>query len=189
MRQREQQVQKWNVYNIQGLYSILAIKKQTSTAISTAEGETNSVGLGLIETSWLRDIIGDIMGQPDSKQTELVLDNDNQGCLVNLDSSPYKHENRYLRTKFHWIREEIRNGSASMWYELTNSMPAERLTKALDHIKHLHFCKMIGLEGSEGSWFGMILIRFSGLWRTRIVFLCIMFDSMPFGLFHVPFSP
>lgn len=63
-----------------------------------AEVKINSMALGLVEASWLRNIVGEITGQPD-----LVLVNDNQACLTNLYDSLYKPENRHLGTKFHLI--------------------------------------------------------------------------------------
>lgn len=33
-----------------------------------------------------------------------------------------------------------------MRYKITNSMLADGLTKAVNYIKHLHFCNMVGLE-------------------------------------------
>lgn len=99
------------------------------------------MAFGLMEASWLRDIVKEILGR-----SNLTLVNDSQACLANIYSSPYKLGNRNLGTKFHWISEEVRNGSASMRYKLTYSIPADGLTKALNQIKHMCFCIRIGLK-------------------------------------------
>lgn len=94
----------------------------------------------------MRDFVGQILGRPN-----LVLVNDNQPCLANFNSSPYKPENRHLDTKFHSIQEEIQHGSASMMYELTNSVLADELIKTLDRIKHAHFGDIDWLGEFKGS--------------------------------------
>lgn len=80
-------------------------KKQTLTATSTADPEINSMTLGLVEASWMEDIIREILGRPDSERLDLILDNDNQAFLANLDESLYRPGNRHLETKFHLIQE------------------------------------------------------------------------------------
>lgn len=57
----------------------------------------------------MRDIVAELLGKSD-----LILVNDNQACLANQNGSHYKPKKRHLDTKFHWIQEEIRHGSASM---------------------------------------------------------------------------
>lgn len=116
-------------------------KKQTLTATSTANAQINSLALGLVEALWMRDIIREILGQPNSERPDLVLIINNQVCLANIEESLNKPRKNHLWTKFHWIREGVQNGSASMRYELTRSMLAVPLTKALDRITHLRFCK------------------------------------------------
>lgn len=141
-----------------------------STATSTAEAKINFITLGLVDASWMRDIVVELLGRSNSVRPDLILVNGNQACLVNLDDSPYKPENRHLGNKFDWIREEILQGSSSMRYEPTNLVLANRFTKGLDCVKHLHFCKKIGLEDSEGSRLRRIKTSYNKnwiCWRSR----------------------
>lgn len=93
----------------------------------------------------MRNIIEELPGQSGPRRFDLILVNDNQARVANLDNFPYKPKIKHLDTKFNWIREEIHHGSTSMRYEPTNLMSADGLMKTLDHVKHLRFCKTIGL--------------------------------------------
>lgn len=61
-----------------------------------AEAAINSMTLGLVEASWLKDIVGEIVGR-----TDLTFDNDKEACLANIEGSLYKPGNRHHGTKFH----------------------------------------------------------------------------------------
>lgn len=119
---------------------------QISNATLTAEARMIFVALGLFELSWMWDIVRELFGRYDTGRSDSTLVNHYQVCLRNLDDSPSRPGNRHLGIKFHWIRQEIRHGSASIKYETTNLISAGGLTKVLDRVKHLHFCKIIYLE-------------------------------------------
>lgn len=161
-------------------------KRQTSTASFTAEVEINFVALGLVEASWLRKIVGEILNQT----TDLMLVNDNQVFLVNLDGWPYRPGNRHLEERFHWIRKKVRKRFPLMRYKHTNTMTANGFTKAFDRIKYLHFCKVIQLEVLGESRFRKIrkfVIREGRkdifFFETRSIVFLMAFDggSQSFG--------
>lgn len=154
---QSQQVHEWNPHKIQRLYSTLGIEKAdiNNNIHSKSRDQFDDFGpCGTLlikefhyRTSWAiwfgrtRSYIG--QWQPDMSGIPGV-----PGWIT------YKPGNRYLGTQFQWFREKIRNGSAMMRYELTNSMLADGLTKTFDYIKYICFCKIISLKDSGGSNLG-----------------------------------
>lgn len=70
----------------------------------------------------MQEIVGEILGRPD-----VTLVNNNQVCIVKMNDLPYTPWNRDFGTKFKSIRKEIRYEYASMKYEPTKWMLADRL--------------------------------------------------------------
>lgn len=111
----------------------------------------------------MQDIFRDILKLADLERPNLVVVNYNQAYPANLEGSLYMSGKRHLETKFYWIHDEIQNWFASMRYKPTNSMPVNWLTKALDCIKLLQLCNIIGLDNSGGSNSG-----WTEFWKDQI---------------------
>lgn len=69
----------------------------------------------------------------------IVIYNDNKGAQLLSRSAIVHPRTKHIDIKFHFIRDALRDGSLSLQYMSTNSMPADVLTKLLSRDKH-YFC-------------------------------------------------
>ena len=121
-------------------------KKQTSTALSTAEAEYIALSQAAQEAIWLRQLSSDLkclIVNP------TVLYEDNQAAIC-IAKNPQSHgRSKHIEIKYHFIREEISKKNIEVKYCNTEDMVADMLTKGLGKEK---FVKLRALAGMALSF-------------------------------------
>lgn len=103
-------------------------KLQTIVALSSMEAEY----IGACEFTrigvWLRRCLSEIAFPP--KQATL-LGCDNKSAITFAEEFMIQNRSKHIDTKYHYIREKIKEKSISLFYVPTKEMPADILTKPL----------------------------------------------------------
>ena len=114
---------------------------------TSAEGETSIIGVYVddfviaaettekikeIKTAqeavWMRELISDLRNPP-ATSTEILEDNQS---AVSMAKSPQFHgRTKHINIKYHFIREQIANGTICLKYCPTEDMLADLLTKGI----------------------------------------------------------
>lgn len=74
--------------------------------------------------------------------------NGNEACVTSINSTEIQHQSqsRHSGVHYHWIRGRARPGEATVSHNPGEQMPADGLTKSLDHTKHNLSLDYIGLK-------------------------------------------
>lgn len=100
---------------------------QPIVALSTAEAEYIAVTPASQEGIWLILLLKNL-GFP---QETVVIMEDNQACIA-LSKNPQDHKRtKHIQVRYHFIREQIRDGKFSLKYCPTKSQLADMFTKGL----------------------------------------------------------
>jgi hypothetical protein len=90
------------VFKIAGAAVSWSSKKQSSTALSSAEGEYMALTHAAKEAIWIQQFLGDVLNRPSTPHTIL---GDNQGALALAVNPAYHAHTKYIRVGQHFIRE------------------------------------------------------------------------------------
>ena len=82
------------------------------TTLSTAESEYIALTPAVQECIWLQQLLEDI----GYKQQTPVLYEDNQPCISLVKNPQEKTRTRHLQIKYHWVREQLKNGVFKIEY-------------------------------------------------------------------------
>ena len=107
-------------------------RKQELVTLSTAESEYVAATHASKELIWLRRLIGDL-SQPFTVPTTLLCDN--QAALRLAQADNYHARTKHIDIRYHFIRNVVERGEASLAYCPTEDMTADILTKALPRWK------------------------------------------------------
>ena len=119
-------------------------KKQTITALSTADAEFIASAAAIQELLWFRQLLGRMLRTETLPAT--VLYNDNAASLASFFDDEYQPHSRHIGVKYYRVRELVMDRSeVDMQYCATGDMVADGLTKGLDRIKQAAFVRMCGL--------------------------------------------
>ena len=92
---------------------------------------------------WFCSVLEEL-GYPQTSATPLHIDNQS---AIKVGKNPEHHSRmKHLNTKYHWLREQVEENSFTLDYVLTDKMPADVLTKPLDHVVHERMCHLLGLR-------------------------------------------
>ena len=83
------------------------------------------------------------LGVDISQPTQIL--GDNRGALALARNPEYHARTKHINIRYHFIREQIDNGSITYDYLQTKEMPADALTKPLGPDKHYTFAEAMGL--------------------------------------------
>ena len=103
-------------------------RKQSCVALSTSEAEYIALTSAAQEGIWLRQLISEILKKP-MKPVTIYEDNQSTICLAR---NPQFHgRSKHISIKFHFIRDNVKEGVIQMQYCKTENMTADILTKGL----------------------------------------------------------
>jgi hypothetical protein len=120
--------------------------RQPVTARSTADAEFIATAMAM-EYSWLNDLEKEI--HSDTNQRTIPVFNDNEAYITNINRGEYQPPSRHVGAQYYWIRDMIRLGEATVNHIASADMPADGLTKRLDHHKHIFFLALLGLSFNQ----------------------------------------
>jgi hypothetical protein len=123
-------------------------KRQSSTALSTAEAEYMALAEATKEATWLRNILKSTLS-PSSYLFETdkptVIHEDNQSA-IKLTYNPIDHKRtKHIDIRYHFTREAVENGHITLAYTPTALMTADILTKPLPYVKLIDLRTQTGL--------------------------------------------
>ncbi len=118
-------------------------KQQSMVATSSTHAEYITGTEASKELVWLQHLLSEL-GEDVYQLTPLHIDNRAANLLAQnlVNHAVMKH----IDVRYHFIQECIRDGSVDLRLIGTNDMAADLLMKSLAHIKHEHFCQMLGME-------------------------------------------
>src|SRR5258705_6897257 len=130
------------VFKITGAAVSWSSKKQSSTALSSTEGENMALTHTAKEALWIQEFLYDV-SYPLIFPTTIL--GDNQGALALAVNPTFHARTKHICVRQHFIRECVNEGSVELEYVLTADQVADILMKGLQAIKHEKFVELMGL--------------------------------------------
>src|SRR5260221_8771060 len=130
------------VFKIAGAAVSWSSKKQSSTALSSTEGEYMALTHAAKEALWIQEFLYNVSYPPIFPTTIL---GDNQGALALVVNPTFHARTKHIRVRQHFIRECVNEGSVELEYIPTADQVADILMKGLQAIKHEKFVELMGL--------------------------------------------
>ena len=103
-------------------------KKQSCVALSTAEAEYMALSSTAQEAVWLRQLTAEL-GSP--LKTATTIFEDNQSAICMTKNPQFHGRTKHIAIKYHFIREQVGNGTIELKYCPTNEMLVDMFTKGL----------------------------------------------------------
>jgi hypothetical protein len=123
-------------------------KKQSTTALSTAEAEYIAACMCAKIVTWLRQLLADL-GHP--QLTSTILHEDNQSCIALAINPQVNQKTAHIQVKFHYVQEMVENKTIKMEYCKSLDQVADIFTKGLPRVQFQNLRKMFGLSSLGGS--------------------------------------
>ncbi len=120
-------------------------KKQSSVALSTAEAEYMALASSAQEAVWMRQLSSE-MGIEYTKP--VIIYEDNQSAIAMTKNPQFHGRTKHIAIKYHYIREQVNDGSITVQYCSTENMLADMLTKPLASTQFSKLCSLIGIKPS-----------------------------------------
>lgn len=133
-----------HVFLVNGAAVCWSARKQSLVALSTCEAEFVALSEACRAASWVRNLLTD-MKQNVAKPT--LIYEDNQSCL-NLVAQEERLSDRskHIDTRFHFVKDYIKNGLVLCKYCPTEIMLADILTKPVAATKFKQLRSRFGLH-------------------------------------------
>ncbi len=111
-------------------------KKQPTVALSSCEAEYMSLASATQEGKYLLSLLNEILNLKLSSFTILC---DNQAA-ISLAKNPISHNrSKHIDIKYHFLRDEVENGTLDIKYVSTDNNVADVFTKPMSRIKYQKF--------------------------------------------------
>lgn len=130
------------VFKIQGASVSWCTRKQTSVALSSAEAEYAALTMAVTEAIWIRGLLRDL-GQQVADPT--VIHEDNQACIRVAESDKPTRRMKHVDVRFHFVKNEIDNGTVRLLYVPSEDQIADVMTKGLPRIQFEKLRDLLGL--------------------------------------------
>lgn len=125
-------------------------KKQQSVAISSTEAEY----VALSETSREALYLRNLMLELDLTDLSTIdLGTDNRGAKYIAENATCHSRTKHIATRYHFIRQLVKNNELKLRYIPTEIMPADILTKPLPGPAHHRHVEAMGLKICQGAKF------------------------------------
>ena len=116
------------LYQISGGAVTWRSKKQSCVALSTAEAEYMALSSAAQEAVWLRQLTAELRSPP---ETATTIFEDNQSAIAMTKNPQFHGRAKHIAIKYHFIREQVQNGTIKLKYCPTSQMLADIFTKGL----------------------------------------------------------
>ena len=103
-------------------------KKQPCVALSTAEAEYVALASAAQEAIWMRQLTAELSTTPTGATTTFE---DNQSAICMAKNPQFHGRAKHIGIKYHFIREQVDNGTVELKFCPTEKMTADMLTKGL----------------------------------------------------------
>ena len=130
-------------------------KKQSTTAKSTADAEYIATATSLDEGVWIHKLDHELhQSMPVTysqapwqsiRRESLPVYSDNQANVKNANIREYQTPSKTVGVKFHWIKDQVRDGTITITYIPTTEMIADGFTKVYGKVKQAELVEKLGL--------------------------------------------
>jgi len=117
--------------------------KQRVVALSSYEAEYIATTTAATQALWLSRLLGEFL---DRKMEAVELKVDSKSALALAKNPVFHDRSKHIRTKFHFIRDCLEEGSIKANYIATADQLADILTKSLGKTKFQEMRRKIGLK-------------------------------------------
>ena len=118
-------------------------KKQAIVTLSTCEAEYVAANSTVCHAIWLRNLLN-YLGFSQEIPTEILVDNRSAMALA---KNPVFHErSKHIDTRYHFIREHVKNGEVKLVHCKTQDQVADIFTKPLKHDVFGRLKMMLGMR-------------------------------------------
>ena len=118
-------------------------KKQVCVALSTAEAEYMALASAAQEAVWMRQLTSDLKNGPIGPT---VIFEDNQSTICMAQNPQFHGRAKHIGIKYHFIREQVSNGTVELKYCRSEMMVADMLTKGLCQDQLIKLRQMAGVK-------------------------------------------
>jgi hypothetical protein len=125
-------------------------KLQDTVALSTVEAEYIAMSEAAKESIWLQGLLKEvresgIYGEISGEDAAQTLHTDNQGAMALAENPQHHQRSKHIDIRYHFIRQQIREGRINLHYLPTAQMTADVMTKALPREPHQRHTSAMGL--------------------------------------------
>lgn len=131
------------IFKINGAAVSWRSKKQSCVALSTAEAEYMALANTTQEAIWMRQLTIDLKNVPDKP---LKIFEDNQSAMCIAKNPQFHGRTKHIEIKYHFTREQVKNGTIELQYCRTENMIADMFTKGLLKEKFSKLRDMAGIK-------------------------------------------
>ena len=122
-----------------------SVNLEKTISLSTCEAEYKTLSVAAKATLSIRQFLEEIGFDQDKPVT---IFNDNQAAIALSKQAYCSSSTRHMKIKFHFVREQVKDGAIKVTYLETARMVADIMTKALDRVLFERFRQML-LEGMD----------------------------------------
>ncbi|GJV26177.1 hypothetical protein Tco_1378872 [Tanacetum coccineum] len=117
-------------------------KKQDCTVMSSAEAEYVALSTGYAQVMWMRTQLKDY----GLNYNKISLYCDSQ-LAIEISCNPVQHSRtKYIHTRYHFIKEHVKNGIIQLYFVRTEYQLADMFTKALPEDRFQYLVRRIGMR-------------------------------------------
>ena len=110
------------LFQISGGAVTWSSKKQSCVALSTAEAEYVALSSAAQEAVWMRQLTTELQSSP---KAPTVMYEDNQSAISMTKNQQFHGKGKHIAIKYHFIREQVSNGTIKIVYCPTKEMVAD----------------------------------------------------------------
>ncbi|GJU33674.1 ribonuclease H-like domain-containing protein [Tanacetum coccineum] len=120
-------------------------KKQDCTAMSSAEAEYVALSASCAQVMWMRTQLQDY----GFNYNKIPLYCDSQSAIA-ISCNPVQHSRtKHIHTRYHFIKEQVKNGIIELYFVRTEYQFADMFTKALSEDRFQYLVRRIGTDKSK----------------------------------------
>ena len=112
-------------------------------ALSTSEAEYIALTLAAQEAVWLRQLISELDQQSKRK---ITIYEDNQSTICLARNPQFHGRSKHIAIKYHYIRDQVKDGTVDLKYCRTEEILADIFTKGLSGEKFEFLRQGIGVH-------------------------------------------
>ncbi|GJX78660.1 hypothetical protein Tco_0326809, partial [Tanacetum coccineum] len=117
-------------------------KKQDCTAMSSAEAEYVALSASCAQVMWMRTQLQDY----GFNYNKIPLYCDSQSAIA-ISCNPVQHSRtKHIHTRYHFIKEQVKNGIIELYFVITEYQLADIFTKALPEERFQYLVRRIGMR-------------------------------------------